>query len=100
MAVPLLPTTLVGSYPQPDWLIDKAALVKLGPPRVRAREVWRIVREITAGGIAAVIVDKNHAAVTATTTRSVILVKGRVVFDGTSAELRTRGDVIRQHLGV
>ena len=65
-----------------------------------AREVWRIVREITAGGIAAVIVDKNHAAVTATTTRSVILVKGRVVFDGTSAELRTRGDVIRQHLGV
>ena len=42
MAVPLLPTTLVGSYPQPDWLIDKAALVKLGPPRVRAREVWRI----------------------------------------------------------
>jgi 5-methyltetrahydropteroyltriglutamate--homocysteine methyltransferase len=40
--LPLLPTTLVGSYPQPDWLIDKAALVKLGPPRVRAREVWSV----------------------------------------------------------
>jgi len=38
----LLPTTLVGSYPQPDWLIDRASLAKQMPPRVRARELWRI----------------------------------------------------------
>jgi 5-methyltetrahydropteroyltriglutamate--homocysteine methyltransferase len=38
----LLPTTLVGSYPQPDWLIDRASLGKRMPPRVRARELWRI----------------------------------------------------------
>src|SRR5215208_315442 len=38
----LLPTTLVGSYPQPDWLIDRKKLAGRFPPRVRARELWRI----------------------------------------------------------
>src|SRR5450631_151407 len=38
----LLPTTIVGSYPQPDWLIDRAKLAGRFPPRVRARELWRI----------------------------------------------------------
>jgi 5-methyltetrahydropteroyltriglutamate--homocysteine methyltransferase len=38
----LLPTTLVGSYPQPEWLIDRAGLSKRFPPRVRAKELWRI----------------------------------------------------------
>jgi len=39
--LPLLPTTLVGSYPQPDWLVDRARLRERLPPRVRARELWR-----------------------------------------------------------
>jgi 5-methyltetrahydropteroyltriglutamate--homocysteine methyltransferase len=38
----LLPTTLVGSYPQPEWLIDRAKLAGRFPPRVRARELWRV----------------------------------------------------------
>ncbi len=38
----LFPTTLVGSYPQPEWLIDRAKLASRLPPRVRARELWRI----------------------------------------------------------
>ena len=38
----LFPTTLVGSYPQPDWLIDRARLAGRFPPRVRARELWRV----------------------------------------------------------
>ena len=38
----LFPTTLVGSYPQPDWLIDRKKLAARFPPRVRARELWRI----------------------------------------------------------
>ena len=38
----LFPTTLVGSYPQPDWLIDRERLTKHVPPRVRAQELWRI----------------------------------------------------------
>ena len=37
----LIPTTLVGSYPQPAWLVDKDVLLGSGPPRVRMREVWR-----------------------------------------------------------
>lgn len=35
-------TTVVGSYPQPDWLIDRARLAEHGVPRVRAQDVWRI----------------------------------------------------------
>ena len=38
----LLPTTIVGSYPQPEWLIDRAKLAGRFPPRVRAQELWRI----------------------------------------------------------
>jgi 5-methyltetrahydropteroyltriglutamate--homocysteine methyltransferase len=42
MTLPLLPTTVVGSYPQPEWLIDREMLVTHGPPRVRMREIWRV----------------------------------------------------------
>jgi 5-methyltetrahydropteroyltriglutamate--homocysteine methyltransferase len=42
MPSPLFPTSLVGSYPQPDWLIDRAKLAGRFPPRVRARELWRV----------------------------------------------------------
>jgi len=38
----LLPTTVVGSYPQPDWLIDRARLEQHGVPRVHAADIWRI----------------------------------------------------------
>ena len=38
----LLPTTLVGSYPQPDWLIDRKRLAEIVPPRARASELWRV----------------------------------------------------------
>jgi 5-methyltetrahydropteroyltriglutamate--homocysteine methyltransferase len=38
----LFPTTLVGSYPQPDWLIDREKLAARFPPRVRMRELWRV----------------------------------------------------------
>ena len=41
----LLPTSLVGSYPQPDWLIDRERLAGRFPPRVRATELWRIAPE-------------------------------------------------------
>src|SRR5229473_1533554 len=41
----LFPTSLVGSYPQPDWLIDRERLAKEPPPRVRAQELWRVAPE-------------------------------------------------------
>jgi 5-methyltetrahydropteroyltriglutamate--homocysteine methyltransferase len=42
MTNPILPTTVVGSYPQPDWLIDRDLLRQNTVPRVRVREVWRV----------------------------------------------------------
>jgi 5-methyltetrahydropteroyltriglutamate--homocysteine methyltransferase len=45
MTAKLLPTSLVGSYPQPDWLIDRPKLAGRFPPRVRARELWRVAPE-------------------------------------------------------
>jgi len=41
----LLPTTVVGSYPQPDWLVDRQMLGSRLPPRVRALEIWRVPPE-------------------------------------------------------
>lgn len=82
----------------PDLLILDEATEGLAPLIVR--EIWRVIREIHASGIATVIVDKNHAAVTAVTDRSMILVKGRVVFDGPSEEVRSNPELIQRHLGV
>ena len=44
----LFPTTLVGSYPQPDWLIDREKLSKRLPARVRAKDLWRIPEPLLA----------------------------------------------------
>src|SRR5262249_48817286 len=41
----LLPTSLVGSYAQPDWLIDREKLAGRFPPRTRAKELWRVAPE-------------------------------------------------------
>jgi 5-methyltetrahydropteroyltriglutamate--homocysteine methyltransferase len=41
----VLPTTVVGSYPQPDWLVDRAMLGSRLPPRTRALEIWRVAPE-------------------------------------------------------
>jgi 5-methyltetrahydropteroyltriglutamate--homocysteine methyltransferase len=45
MNLPLLPTSLVGSYAQPEWLIDRKKLAGRFPPRTRAKELWRIPPE-------------------------------------------------------
>lgn len=47
-ALPLLPTSLVGSYAQPDWLIDRDKLSSRLPPRIRAKELWRVAPELLA----------------------------------------------------
>jgi 5-methyltetrahydropteroyltriglutamate--homocysteine methyltransferase len=43
--LPILPTSLVGSYAQPEWLIDRKKLAGRFPPRVRAKELWRVPAE-------------------------------------------------------
>ena len=45
-ALPLLPTTVVGSFPQPEWLIDRAALLSGGVPRVPRPSLWRVAEEL------------------------------------------------------
>src|SRR5437868_11070500 len=42
MTETLLPTSVVGSYPQPGWLIDRDKLTHLPPVRIRAQELWRV----------------------------------------------------------
>jgi 5-methyltetrahydropteroyltriglutamate--homocysteine methyltransferase len=58
-------TSLVGSYPQPRWLIDGEALGKRLPPRLRARELWRIdprwLREAQDDGVALAVRDQERA---------------------------------------
>jgi branched-chain amino acid transport system ATP-binding protein len=63
-----------------------------------AREIWRIVRAGRSTGIAAIIVDKNYASGSAVTDRTVILVKGRVVFQGTTGDLNGKPELLRQYL--
>jgi branched-chain amino acid transport system ATP-binding protein len=65
-----------------------------------AQEIWRIIRFVRETGVAAIIVDKNYAAVSSVTDRNVILVKGRVVFEGSGDELRQKPELMHQHLGV
>src|SRR6202044_2390590 len=45
MSSTLLPTSLVGCYPQPDWLIDRTQISHRLPPRVRATDLWRVAPE-------------------------------------------------------
>jgi branched-chain amino acid transport system ATP-binding protein len=82
----------------PELLILDEATEGLAPKI--AREIWAIVRRVRESGIATVIVDKNFKAVNAITDRNVILVKGRVVFEGAAQELREREDVRMRYLGV
>ncbi|MBC7468038.1 MAG: ABC transporter ATP-binding protein [Ramlibacter sp.] len=65
-----------------------------------AREIWRIIRVIRESGIATVLVDKNWKAVSDLTDRNLILVKGRVVFEGTGEQLRSDPGLLAEHLGV
>ena len=82
----------------PDVLILDEATEGLAP--LIAREIWRICELIRASGISSVIVDKNWKHLTRITDRNVILVKGQVVFAGTSDELRAQPRLLEQYLGV
>jgi len=63
-------------------------------------EIWRVVSEIRATGISTLIVDRNYRAVLAHTDRAVVLEKGRVVTDGSSAELAQDPEALARWLGV
>jgi branched-chain amino acid transport system ATP-binding protein len=82
----------------PEALILDEATEGLAP-RIAA-DIWAIVRTVRASGIAAVIVDKNFAAVNAITDRNVILVKGEVVYEGAASDLKAQPELHQRYLGV
>lgn len=82
----------------PDVLILDEATEGLAP--LIARDIWRICGLIRETGISSVIVDKNWKHVTQITDRNVILVKGEVVFEGSSQELHAKPELLQQYLGV
>ena len=82
----------------PDLLILDEATEGLAPKI--SREIWGIIGQIKQAGIAAVIVDKNFAAVSAIADRVLILVKGAAVYEGSSAELRAQPELHQKFLGV
>lgn len=82
----------------PDLLLLDEATEGLAP--LIALDIWRICALVAKSGISTVIVDKNWQHVTQITQHNLILVKGEVVFQGTSAELLRQPDVLNQHLGV
>jgi branched-chain amino acid transport system ATP-binding protein len=82
----------------PDVLILDEATEGLAP--LVAREIWNILRQLRDAGLAAIVVDKNFSAVTALTDRNLVLVKGRVVAQGSAAELKREPQVLQRCLGI
>jgi len=82
----------------PDLLMLDEATEGLAP--LIAKEIWSIIRTIRESGIATVIVDKNFAAISALADRNIILMKGRIVFAGSSADLRAQPELVHTYLGV
>ena len=82
----------------PDVLILDEATEGLAPRVVR--EIWRIIGEIRATGIASLIVDRNFRTVLANTDRALILEKGRVVLEDRSEALIAQPGELAARLGV
>ena len=82
----------------PELLILDEATEGLAPKI--SREIWGIIGRIKQAGIAAVIVDKNFAAVSVIADRALILVKGAAVYEGSTADLRAHPELRLKYLGV
>jgi len=82
----------------PDLLILDEATEGLAPLVVA--EIWRIVGAIRKTGIASLIVDRNYRLVLAHTDRCVVMEKGKLVFDGQSADVAQRPESLARYLGV
>jgi branched-chain amino acid transport system ATP-binding protein len=82
----------------PDVLILDEATEGLAP--LVAREIWAILRQLRDAGLSAIVVDKNFSAVSALTDRNIVLVKGRVVMEGSAAGLKRDPEALRRHLGI
>lgn len=82
----------------PDLLILDEATEGLAP--LIRKEIWQVVRTIKDSGIATLIVDKNINVLLGFTDRSMILVKGRIVYDGPSLALQGQPELLQKHIGI
>ena len=82
----------------PDVLILDEATEGLAP--LVAREIWAILGQLCETGMSAIVVDKNFSAVSSMTDRNIVLVKGRIVMQGSAADLKRDPEALQRHLGV
>jgi len=82
----------------PQLLVLDEATEGLAP--FMRKEIWSVVRQVKETGIATIIVDKDVDALLKVSDKSLILVKGKVVFSGDSSELAANPDIHVLHLGV
>ncbi len=82
----------------PELLILDEATEGLAP--LIRKEIWQVAKTIKATGIATLIVDKDIKALLEICDRCLIMVKGRILFDGTAAELAANPDIHHKYLGV
>ena len=82
----------------PDVLLLDEATEGLAP--LIAREIWRVIAALRQASVATIIVDRNYGAVLAHADRCAILVKGEIIADLPSGELRSRTELLHRHLGV
>jgi len=82
----------------PDLLILDEATEGLSP--LISKEIWRMISTIRESGMATLLIDKNYEAISDISTRNLIMVKGKIVFEGDSTELRSDPARLKEHLGV
>lgn len=82
----------------PDLMILDEATEGLAP--LIRKEIWDVIRLIKGSGIATLVVDKNVNVLLDLTDRSMIMVKGQVVFDGTSEALKSQPELLQNHIGL
>lgn len=82
----------------PELMILDEATEGLAP--LIRKEIWQVIRAIRDSGIATLVVDKNVGVLLDLTDRSMIMVKGRVVYDGPSSDLKQRPELLQEHIGL
>ncbi len=82
----------------PDLLILDEATEGLAP--LIRKEIWSVIKTIKATGIASIVVDKDVKALLEICDRALIMVKGKLVFEGTAKELHDNPEIHVKHLGV
>ena len=82
----------------PELMILDEATEGLAP--LIRKEIWQVIRAVKDTGIATLVVDKNVGVLLDLTDRSMIMVKGRVVYDGPSSELKQQPELLQEHIGL